>query len=135
MQSQFIWTPKILRKIKFLVLEAWKREYIIYLFIIRFHSTSSFRWVQFNTCKILKSLYSENALQIIKSRNTEKKKPKPLPRNNNFTLSVTILMHKFTVACISKWFQLKMLFQINFNAHKHNHENFIMTVQKQVCKL
>lgn len=137
MQSQFMWISRILRIRKFF--DAYSLEegiYYIPYIIIRLHSTISFRWVQFNTCKILKSLYSENALQMIKGRNTEKTPNNiPLSRNNDFTLSVTIFMHKLTVSCTIKWFQLKMLFQIKFNAHIHIHDNFIMTSQKQVCKL
>lgn len=73
MQSQFMWISRILRIRKFF--DAYSLEegiYYIPYIIIRLHSTISFRWVQFNTCKILKSLYSENALQMIKGRNTEK---------------------------------------------------------------
>lgn len=64
-----------------------KQDYVPSI-LIKLHSTSDFRWVWFDTCRILKFVYSENALQMIKNRNTEKTTTPELYVSLNF-------MHKF----------------------------------------
>lgn len=64
--------------------EGMNQDYIPYI-LIKVHSTINFRSVWFHTCRILKLVYSENACQMIKSRNTEK----TLPRNNDFPVCIT----------------------------------------------